>query len=89
MNRYTINGSDIHEAEAAAAIAAVSSILDEEAALALAAAQAEPSAPKRWHAATRLITQGIIPARLPTKLSWGSIERLRRATRGSGGIVGQ
>ncbi|PDW01467.1 hypothetical protein [Candidatus Viridilinea mediisalina] len=87
MTTYSINGSDIHEEEAAAAIAAVSSVLADEAAWA--AAQAEPTAPKRWHAATRLITQGIIPTRLPTSLGWGSIERLRRATRGSGGIVGQ
>ncbi|RRR67177.1 MAG: hypothetical protein EI684_19395 [Candidatus Viridilinea halotolerans] len=77
----------MNEEEAAAAMAAVSSILDEEATIA--AMQHDSIPPKRWPTATRLITQGIIPTRLPGNLNWGSIERLRRATRGGTGITGQ
>jgi hypothetical protein len=86
MPTYSLIGGDLNEEEAAAAMAAVSCLLDEEAvgAIAVPAVVAE-----RWVAAARLIAQGIVPTRLPAAPNWGSIERLRRATRGGSGIVGQ
>jgi hypothetical protein len=87
MNAFTLTGGDLDEAEAAAAIAAVTCLLDEEAARA-AAAQAEAT-PDGWRDAARLIAQGLIPTRVPATPRWGSIERLRRAGRGGSGVVGQ
>jgi hypothetical protein len=86
MPTYSLSGGDLNEEEAAAAMAALTCLLEEEAALA-AQATAAPSA--RWTTAARLITQGLVPTRLPAASSWGSIERLRRAMRGGSGIVGQ
>lgn len=86
MPTYSLSGGDLSEEEAAAAMAVVTCLLDEERAQA-AQIFADPSA--RWIDAARLIAQGIVPTRLPAALSWGRIERLRRATHGGSGLVGQ
>lgn len=88
MSTYTLSGGSLEEAEAAAAMAAVACLLDEEAAATAAAAQPQGQT-IGWRDAAKLIAQGLIPTRLPTAPRWGSIERLRRAGRGAGGIVGQ
>lgn len=80
-------GSAADEEEAAAAIAAVLALLEDEAAASLQPEQ--PAVARGWHATARLIVQGMVPARLPVAPTWGRIERLRRAARGGGGIVGQ
>ncbi len=72
--------------EEAAAVAAVLAVLQAENAQTPGAdIAAEPSG---WRSAARLETQGMRPARLPARPSWGRIERLRRANRGGSGIVG-
>jgi hypothetical protein len=86
MPIYNLSGGDLSEEEAAAAMAAVACLLDAERAQ---ADQTSTDSPARWPDAARLIAQGIVPTRLPAALSWGRIERLRRATRGGSGIVGQ
>lgn len=86
MNSYSIDGGDMDEAEAAAALAAVACLLEAEAA---GVPAGEETAPAGWHSAARLITQGLIPTRLPGTPCWGSIERLRRAGRAPTGVVGQ
>lgn len=88
MERYLISGGDLDEAEAAAAIAAVTCLLDEELAATQTGARSS-AAPTGWHDAARLLAQGLTPTRLPVAPRWSSIERLRRAGRGNGGIVGQ
>ncbi len=87
MSTFTLSGGDMDEAEAAAAMAVVACMLEAEAAALSAAPQ--DVAPAGWSAAARLIAQGLIPTRLPAAPRWGSIERLRRAGRASGGIIGQ
>ncbi len=70
--------------EVAAAMAAISVLLAEE-------AVAHPPAPpptNRWRDSMRLIAQGLPPARVPAAPHWSTIERIRRAGRGSTGIVG-
>lgn len=88
MESYRIIGGDPDEAEAAAALAAVACLLDEELAAAQAVARSA-AAPTGWHDAARLLVQGLTPTRLPVALRWSSVERLRRAGRSNGGIVGQ
>lgn len=84
MPRYEISGATPHEDEVAAAIAALSCLLAEEG-----QAGAEQAAqPASWRGASRLISQGISPTRTAAAPRWGNIERLRRAGRGGGGIVG-
>jgi hypothetical protein len=85
MPSYSLTGGDMNEEEAAAALAAVTCLLEEE--VAALAMQPSEAAPTRWMAAARLITQGLVPTRLPVAPSWSRIERLRRATRGGSGIV--
>ncbi len=87
MPQVTISGGAPDSEEAAAAIAAITCLLEEEAALATGAA-GQP-APAGWRNAARLIPQGLIPTRMPVEPRWSSIERLRRAGRGGGGLVGQ
>ncbi len=88
MTTYSLTGGDLDEAEAAAAIAAVALLLEAEAATTLDAPQPAGRA-AGWNAAARLIAQGLMPTRVPTTPRWGTIERLRRAGRGRGGVVGQ
>jgi hypothetical protein len=88
MTTYTLTGGDLDEAEAAAAIAAVTLLLEAEGAAAVDAPQPE-GGPAGWNAAARLIAQGLVPTRVPTAPRWGNVERLRLAGRGRGGIVGQ
>jgi len=73
------------EEEAAAAIAAITLLLSEEASH-VALAPSEP--PARWRDSMRLIAQGMSPMRVPVPPRWHTIERLRRAGRGGMGIVG-
>ncbi len=84
MTSFTLSGGDMDEEEAAAAMAAVACLLEAE------AAESRP-APRRpgWRDAALLLAQGLAPARTPVPPRWGNIERLRRAGRGGGGIVGQ
>jgi hypothetical protein len=72
------------EDEAAAAIAAVSWYLAEEAAQTQDTGEAE----WRWQASATMVEQSIHPVRAPQKPTWGNIERLRRAGRGDTGIIG-
>jgi hypothetical protein len=85
MTTYALTGGAIDEVEAVAAIAAVTLLLEAEAA----SAEQPPTPVAGWSAATRLITQGLLPTRVPTTPRWNTIERLRRAGRGRGGVVGQ
>jgi hypothetical protein len=86
MERILIQKSaDASPEEVAAVLAAVSLVL----------AEAEQPAPEQpatthagWQAAARLTTQGLAPWRSPTAPRWSTIERIRRAGRGSGGITG-
>lgn len=87
MPHFTLSGGAVDTEEAAAAIAAITCLLEEEAALAT--GDAVQQAPAGWRSAARLITQGLIPTRTPVAPRWSSIERLRRAGRGGGGVVGQ
>ncbi|NTU81096.1 MAG: hypothetical protein HGA45_17230 [Chloroflexales bacterium] len=87
MPTYTLFGGEIDEEEAAAALSAVVCLLEEEAAAASASLPAGRGI--GWHETAKLVTQGIIPTRVPIAPRWSSIERLRRAGRGSSGIVGQ
>jgi hypothetical protein len=80
----TLSG-EIDEA-GAAALAAVAYLLDEERAHAAARQPAQRSA---WRDAARLSVQGLTTTRPATSLGWGRVERLRRAGRAGGGIVGQ
>ncbi|HMQ29302.1 MAG TPA: hypothetical protein PKD53_01190 [Chloroflexaceae bacterium] len=85
MTSFTLTGGDMDEEEAAAAMAAVACLLEAEG-----AATAPPDDRRAgWRDAARLIAQGLIPTRTPAPPRWGNIERLRRAGRGGGGIVGQ
>lgn len=84
MPHYEISGATPHEDEVAAVIAAVSCLLTEEGQ----PAAEQPGQPASWRGATRLISQGLSPTRTATAPRWGNIERLRRAGRGGGGIVG-
>lgn len=86
MTSFTLTGGDLDEEGAAAALAAVTCLLAEEAAAVSATAEFATSG---WHDAAKLIAQGIIPTRVPATPRWSSIERLRRAGRGGGGIIGQ
>jgi hypothetical protein len=86
MTNFILTGGDLDEEGAAAALAAVTCLLEEEAA---AAAATEEAAGSGWHDTAKLIAQGLIPVRVPATPRWASIERLRRAGRGRGGIVGQ
>jgi hypothetical protein len=72
--------------EAAAAIAAVLALLDAE--RSVMSTESLRSTPG-WRATARAVVQGLPPIRLPVAPSWGRIERLRRAGRGSSGVVGQ
>jgi lipid-binding SYLF domain-containing protein len=85
MQHLTIqHGSDASAEEIAAALAAVSLILAEEAqGVAVAPEAVQPG----WITAARLTTQGLAPSRMPTAIRWNSIERIRRAGRGGSGIV--
>lgn len=87
MPHFTLSGGAADTEEAAAAMAAITCLLEEEAALAGGAA--DEQIPAGWRSAARLMTQGLIPTRMPVAPRWSSIERLRRAGRGGGGIVGQ
>jgi hypothetical protein len=58
--------------EAAAVLAAIQYMLDDEA---LPAASVIPRHP--WRESARLLVQNVAPARLPAP-TWGNIERLRR-----------
>ncbi len=87
MPHFTLSGGAVDTEEAAAAMAAITCLLEEEAALASGAADEQVVG--GWRSAARLITQGLIPTRTPVAPRWSSIERLRRAGRGGGGLVGQ
>lgn len=71
--------------EAAAAVAAIVSLL-----AAQPAPDAADAAPKtsRWRDAARLAAQGMAPARTLARPGWGSIERIRRVSKGDSGITG-
>jgi len=87
MASYTIVGAGVSEDEAAAAIAAIACIFEQEA-----ATSAQPVAGegrRGWCDAARLVVQGLSPSRPPVAVRWGRVERLRRAGRGGTGIVGQ
>lgn len=86
MSAYLLSGGTMDEEEAAAAMAAVACLLEAEAA---APAAQPPQTSSGWRDTARLITQGLIPTRLAVAPRWGSVERLRRAGRGGGGVVGQ
>lgn len=87
MSSMTLSGGAISEEEAAAALAAVACLLEEEAAAAAGAPAAGP--PPGWQQAARLMTQGLLPTRVPAPPSWGRIERLRRGVRPGTGVTGQ
>nr|WP_238530516.1 hypothetical protein [Oscillochloris trichoides] len=76
---------DMSEEEAAAAVAAIASLL---AASSSPEEGEEAAAPIRWRDASKLVAQGLTPTRIPSRLGWGSIERLRRAGKGGSGITG-
>lgn len=84
MPRYEISGATPHEEEAAAVIAAVSCLLADEGQ----SQTDQPGQPAGWRGASRLLSQGLSPTRTSAAPRWGNIERLRRAGRGGGGIVG-
>lgn len=85
-HHFSLTGGEMDAEEAAAAIAAVTCLLEEETA---ATAAVLGTAPARWISTARLLALGLTPTRLPVELHWSRIERLRRAGRGGGGIVGQ
>lgn len=87
MTTYSLTGGEMDDVEAIAAIAAVTLLLEAEAA-ATSAEQPLPP-PAGWSAASRLIVQGLAPTRVPAPPRWNTIERLRRAGRSRGGVVGQ
>jgi hypothetical protein len=87
MSRKLMLSGEIDEA-GAAALAAVAYLLDHED-RARAAAKGRPAPRSGWRDAARLSAQGIALTRATTALGWGRVERLRRAGRGGGGIVGQ
>lgn len=66
-------------------LAAVSLVLAEAAQVGVAASEPGQSG---WRASARLTTQGLTPWRAPTSVQWNTVERIRRAGRGGGGIVG-
>ncbi|WP_238613359.1 hypothetical protein [Candidatus Oscillochloris fontis] len=76
--------NDASEDEAAAAVAVIAALLS--------AASPQPeeatTPPVRWRDGSKLVAQGLTPARIPARLGWGSIERLRRAGKGGSGITG-
>jgi hypothetical protein len=47
-----------------------------------------PEPPSSWHDTAKLVAQGVVPSRTPARPSWGRIERIRRAGKGSSGITG-
>jgi hypothetical protein len=70
--------------EAAAAVAAIVSLMTE-------GAESPISTPDQetiWSGTAKLPAQGIVPSRTPARPGWGSIERLRRAGKGGSGITG-
>jgi hypothetical protein len=83
----TLSDAEIDEA-GAAALAAVAYLLDDED-RASASAGRQPAQRSAWRDAARLSIQGITTTRPATTLGWGRVERLRRAGRAGGGIVGQ
>ena len=86
MTSQLIQSGGASADEEAAALAAVLTLLAEHAE----AEHATPVAvPTKWHAAARVMAQGLPPTRLPAPPTWGRIERLRRAGRGATGVVGQ
>lgn len=84
MPTFQISGAASHEEDVAAAIAAVTCLLAEESQI----APDQPALASGWQSATRLISQGLRPARTAAPSRWGNIERLRRSGGGGGGIVG-
>lgn len=70
------------EDEVAAALAAISCYLTEE------ASQTEQESEWRWRASGILSIQKMCVIRSPQHPQWGKVERLRRAGRGGPGIVG-
>jgi hypothetical protein len=80
-----LSGGEIDEA-GAAALAAVAYLLDHEDRARAAAPQPAPRS--SWRDAARLSAQGVPETRPAAPASWGRVERLRRAGRGGGGIVG-
>lgn len=69
--------------EAAAAVAAIMSLI-----AAGSDGEETVSEPARWRDAAKLVAQGLTPTRVPAKLGWATIERLRRAGKGGSGITG-
>ena len=87
MLDVTLVGGPMDEMEAAAALAAVTCLLEAEA---VGVNERLPILrPAGWRDTAKLIAQGLIPTRVPVAPRWGSIERLRRAGRGGSGVVGQ
>jgi hypothetical protein len=82
---FVQKGAEATAEEVAAALAAVSMVLAEEE---QAAAEVLAAPQSGWVEAARLTTQGLTPWRTPTATRWSTIERIRRAGRGSGGITG-
>jgi hypothetical protein len=70
--------------EVAAAVAAIVSLMAEEA-----DSQDRISEPTTsWRSTAKLAAQGIVPSRTPARPGWGSIERICRAGKGGSGITG-
>jgi hypothetical protein len=70
--------------EVAAAIAAIVSLTDGGAGL----QESPPEPAANWRGAAKLVAQGLVPSRTPTRSGWGRIERIRRAGKGGSGITG-
>ncbi|MEI8307166.1 MAG: hypothetical protein WCF99_08875 [Chloroflexales bacterium] len=70
--------------EVAAAIAAIVSMTPHDAAVHADTPEQDAS----WHDTAKLVAQGLVPGRTPTKPGWGRIERIRRAGKGGSGITG-
>lgn len=87
MNTYTITaGGAPSDEEMAALVAAIVCLLEAEAGTAELASDADT--PAGWQQTAKLLTQGMLPIRLPVAPTWSRIERLRRAGRGGSGVVG-